>query len=277
MTQTFNAACIQNCAQLDMAHNIEETSAMLRAAHKEGAQLVCLPEYFAYLASSDKLVLANAFVENEHPALRHYQSLAKELGIWILLGSLAIKLSADKVNNRSYLLDSNGEVVARYNKLHLFDVNLKKGESYLESATVSAGNEAVLAATPWGQLGLSVCYDLRFAYLYRALAHAGADFLSIPAAFTRTTGKAHWHVLQRARAIETGSYVFAPCQGGDHESGWKTYGHSLIIDPWGKVLADGGEEPGYIIAEIDPRKVQEARRMIPSLQHDRDFSVLRGT
>ncbi len=277
MTQTFNAACIQNCARLDMTHNIEETSAMVRAAHKEGAQLVCLPEYFAYLASNDELVLANAFTEDQHPALLHYQSLASELGLWILLGSLAIKLSSDKVNNRSYLIDSNGSIVARYDKLHLFDVKLKQGESYCESATVSPGNDAVLATTPWGMLGLSVCYDLRFPHLYRTLAQAGAEFLSIPAAFTRTTGKAHWHVLQRARAIETGSYVFAPCQGGDHESGWKTYGHSLIIDPWGKVLADGGEEPGYIIAEIDPRKVQEARRMIPSLQHDRDFSVREDT
>jgi deaminated glutathione amidase len=162
--------------------------------------------------------------------------------------------------------------VARYNKLHLFDVELKQGEKYNESATVEPGDRAVIAATPWGAIGITVCYDMRFAYLYRALAQAGASMLSIPSAFTKTTGKAHWHTLLRARAIETGAYVLAPAQCGQHAGGRKTYGHSLIVDPWGEVLADGGETPGYVMAELDMQKVADARRMIPSLEHDRPFT-----
>jgi len=160
-------------------------------------------------------------------------------------------------------------VVQTYNKVHLFDVSLKRGESYKESNTVAAGDSAKVADLPWGRLGFSVCYDVRFPQLYRQLAHAGADFISIPAAFTATTGAAHWHILVRARAIETGCYVFAPNQFGKRPWGRRTYGHSLIVDPWGEVLADGGEERGFSIAEIDTDKVREARRMIPALTHDR--------
>lgn len=272
MSRTFNVACVQNTARIDVDHNIHETSELTRAAHAQGADLIILPEYFTYLDNSDERMLETSFAEPEHPALEHFTALASELGCWILLGSLAIRVAPGKLNNRSYLIDSGGKIVSTYNKLHLFDVELKHGEVYRESDIVQPGGDAVVATTPWGGLGLSICYDLRFAALYRSLAQAGADFIAIPAAFTKTTGKAHWHVLQRARAIETGSYVFAPCQCGIHESGRKTYGHSLIVDPWGEVLADGGDEPGFIIAEVDPERVREARRMIPALQHDRVFA-----
>jgi Predicted amidohydrolase len=272
MSNTFVVSCIQNCASAEVEPNIKDTTQWVRAAHSAGADLVCLPEYFSCLEVGDQRILAKAFPEETHPALPHFSALAKALAVWILMGSLAIKVGPDKVNNRAYMIDASGHVVARYNKLHLFDVDLRSGESYRESATVRPGEEAVLAPTPWGFLGLSICYDLRFAYLYRALAQAGAKFLSVPAAFTRTTGEAHWHVLLRARAIETGCYVFAPCQCGIHAGGRQTYGHSLIVDPWGCILADGGEEPGFILAEIDPAKVDEARRRIPALRHDRTFS-----
>jgi predicted amidohydrolase len=272
MNKTFNVACIQHCAGNDLDKNILATSELIRAAHRAGARLICLPENFSFLEINDQRLLAGAFTEETHPAIPHFRALAAELHVWLLLGSLAIKLPSGKLHNRSYLLDARGDIVARYNKLHRFDVSLRMGESYRESATIEAGDRAVVATTPWGGLGLSICYDVRFAYLYRALAQAGAAYLAIPAAFTRTTGEAHWHILVRARAIETGSYVFAPGQCGVRPNGRATYGHSLMVDPWGSILADGGEEPGFIMAEIDPARVNKVRRMIPALQHDRTFT-----
>lgn len=269
MSDSFLASCIQICADDDEAANIQASIELVRAAHSDGAQLICLPEYFARIAKDDTALLERAHEESAHPALPRFQALARELATWLLLGSLAIKVAADKVNNRSYLIDNHGRVVATYNKVHLFDVQLRGDESYKESATVEPGSRAVVADLPWGKLGLSICYDLRFAYLYRKLAQAGAQFLAIPAAFTQTTGQAHWHVLVRARAIETGSFVFAPGQCGVRSTGRATYGHSLIVDPWGEVLADGGEAPGYVTAEIDVQAVARARSSIPALQHDR--------
>jgi predicted amidohydrolase len=209
--------------------------------------------------------------EDAHPALAAFQDLARELHVWILLGSLAIRVPSGRVNNRSYLIDSNGQIAAMYNKVHLFDVTLKGGESYSESSAVEPGTQAVVAQTPWGRLGMSICYDVRFAYLYRLLAQAGASFLTVPAAFTRTTGQAHWHVLIRARAIETGCFVFAPGQCGRRSWGRATFGHSLIVDPWGTVLAEGTDAPGFIVADIDPARVEDARQMIPALNHDRSL------
>ena len=269
MSSTFKVACVQNCADDDLGKNIEQVTVLTRAAAGTGAALVCLPEHFSYLAPSDGQLLENALAEEDHPALKHFRGLAGELKVWLLLGSLAIKLPSGHMNNRSYLLDDRGGIVARYDKLHLFDVSLKTGESYRESATVEAGDKAVVAATPWGKIGMSVCYDVRFAYLYRRLAQAGAMFLSIPAAFTLTTGQAHWHALVRARAIETGSYVFAPAQCGVRRWGRATFGHSLIVDPWGEVLADAGDGPCFISAGVDGARVDEVRRMIPALTHDR--------
>ena len=269
MAESFKVACVQNCAENNLDKNVEETIVLTRAAENAGAQLICLPEYFAFLAPNDQELLRAAPTEETHPALAVFRDLARELNVWILLGSLAVKVASGRVNNRSYLVDNSGNIVALYNKAHLFDVSLKGGESYRESVAVEPGEQAVVAQTPWGKLAMTVCYDVRFAYLYRMLAQAGASFLTVPAAFTRTTGQAHWHVLIRARAIETGSFVFAPGQCGRRSWGRATFGHSLIVDPWGTVLADGGEEPGFICAEIDPTRVEDARQMIPALTHDR--------
>jgi deaminated glutathione amidase len=272
MNQSFRVACVQNCAERDMAPSIAALEPLIRGAAKDGAQLIVLPEMATMIEPQNAKVLEKAVVEAADPGLKRFRELARETGSWILVGSLLVKADGEKrVVNRSYMLSSAGEIAAHYDKLHLFDADLASGEVYRESATVKAGSRAMLAPSPWGPIGLSVCYDLRFAYLYRALAQAGAGYLAIPAAFTYTTGKAHWHVLVRARAIETGSYAFAANQGGTHAEGRRTWGHSLIVDPWGEVLADGGENVGWITADVDPARVQEARRMIPALRHDRSF------
>jgi deaminated glutathione amidase len=265
-------ACIQTNSARDMAANLETVPPLVRAARDAGAAFVLLPENVSMMEPDTALWREKALPEEGHPALASFRALARETGVWLLIGSLAIRLAGDKVANRSILLDSEGGIVARYDKIHLFDVDLGGGESYRESATVAPGDRAVVADTPWGRLGMSVCYDLRFAHLYRSLAKAGADFLSIPAAFTRTTGRAHWHVLQRARAIETGCYVFAPAQCGVHAMGRETFGHALIVDPWGAVVAEAGEDVGFIIATIDRAAVVEARSKIPALSHDRPYA-----
>ena len=272
MAGKFRVACVQNCAEREMAPSIEAVSKFIRAAAKDGAELIQLPELVTLFEPDNDLVLQKAMPEATDPGVAAFRALARETGAWIIVGSVLLKeTGADKIVNRCLVIDPAGGIVARYDKIHLFDVDLANGETYRESATVQGGDRAVLAPTPWGLLGLTICYDLRFGYLHRALAHAGASFLSIPAAFTHTTGKAHWHVLQRARAIETGCWVFAANQGGTHAEGKRTYGHSLIVNPWGEVVADGGEQPGYIIAEVDPAKVAEARSMVPALRHDRRF------
>ena len=269
---TFKVALVQNCAEREMEPSLAEVERLVRGAAKDGADLIMLTEMVEMLEPDAGLVLRKALPEERDPGLARLRGLARETGKWLMAGSLLIREpGSDKVVNRAYMLDPKGEIVSRYDKIHLFDVDLKRGESYRESETVRGGDRAVLAPTPWGLMGLSICYDLRFAYLYRALAQAGASFLTVPAAFTYTTGKAHWHILVRARAIETGCFVFAPCQTGVHAEGRRTYGHSLIVDPWGEVLADGGEEVGFVTAVIDPAKVEEARRMIPALKHDRSF------
>jgi predicted amidohydrolase len=202
------------------------------------------------------------------------QELARKFGMYVHVGSLAIKISPDRAANRAFLIDPRGEIVARYDKIHMFDVDLAGGESYRESRTYRPGELAVLADLPWGRLGVTICYDLRFPALYRALAEAGATMLTIPSAFTVQTGEAHWHPLMRARAIENGCFVFAAAQCGQHESGRTTYGHSLIVDPWGRILAEGGTEPGIVTAEIDLEQVANARSRIPSLQHGRRFEIV---
>ena len=267
----FNIACIQNCATDNLDQTIQDCEFLSREAYDAGADLICLPEFFSFLNLNEEGLDVAPFRESEHPTLAAFQELSLKLQVWILLGSIAIYDSQGKKRNRSILLNPRGEIEVRYDKIHMFDVNLPNGEVYRESDVFSPGNKAVTASLPWGELGLTVCYDLRFPHLYRSLAHAGADVISVPAAFTRTTGQAHWHVMLRSRAIETGAYVVAPCQYGDHGRA-KTYGHSLIIDPWGKILADGGEDRGYIIAEVDMEEVKNARRMIPALEHDRDYT-----
>ena len=271
MANSLTVACVQNCAGPDIDANLDIAGRLTRQAAQQGAELVCLPEYFSALDLIDDLLLGQPFPEASHPTLSFYQKLAKELGVGVLLGSLAVSTGGERFNNRSYLLGRDGEILARYDKIHLFDVKLAGGEDYLESGTVEPGHQAVVAESEWGSIGLTICYDLRFAQLYRALAKAGAIMLTIPAAFTKTTGQAHWHSLIRARAIETGCFVFAPCQYGEHGKGRACYGHSLIVDPWGKVLADGGEDEGIVLAKVDLDEVARVRGMVPSLQHDRDF------
>jgi|TARA_B100000614_G_scaffold222210_1_gene209879 predicted amidohydrolase len=256
----------------DVAENIAAAKTLVREAASKGADLVMTPEMTSLLVTRTSDLFDKAREEKDDEALAAFRALAKEKGIWLLLGSLPIRLSDAKVANRSFLLSPEGEVAASYDKIHMFDVDLEVGESYRESRNYEPGAEAVLARLPWGRIGLTICYDVRFPQLYRTLAQAGADFLTVPAAFTRQTGEAHWHTLLRARAIETGCFVFAPAQGGKHECGRETYGHSLIIAPWGEVLAEAAnDEPGVILAGIDMERIASARRKVPSLGHDRGF------
>lgn len=273
MGQPFTVACIQTNSDREITANLESVPSLVRAAREAGADFVLMPENVSMLEPRSRRLVEKTLPEAEHPAIAVFGDLARDLGIWLLVGSLAIRAEDGRAWNRSILLDSDGRIAARYNKIHLFDVDLGGEESYRESKSIAPGGHAVIAETPWGRLGMTVCYDLRFPQLYRELAKAGADFVSIPSAFTRTTGIAHWHVLQRARAIETGCFVFAPAQTGVHAEGRETYGHALIVDPWGVVLADAGEAVGFVTAEIDPAKVAEARRKIPALTHDRPFET----
>jgi deaminated glutathione amidase len=272
MSAAVKVACLQLNAGREIVPNIAAASALIREARANGAQFILTPENTSMIEPKRPLLLEKAKPEAEHPGLPAFSALAAELGVWLLIGSMQIKLDAETCANRSFLFDDRGRIVARYDKIHMFDVDLEGGESYRESSRFRPGDRAVVADTPWGKVGLTVCYDLRFAYLYRALAQARAGFLTVPSAFTIPTGRAHWETLLRARAIETGCFVFAPAQCGEHAEGRKTYGHSLIVSPWGEVLAEAGEETGVIYAEVDPANVDEARRMIPALRHDRRFS-----
>lgn len=273
MAQSFTVACVQNCAIDNTDQSVAECLTLIEKAHDQGANLIALPEFCAHLHVDGKIFETGAAEESSHAALITFRQLADSLSTWILIGSVAVVDQIGNKRNRSFLIDPSGEVAARYDKIHMFDVSLSDGEVYRESDTFTAGDRAVIADTPFARLGLSVCYDLRFAALYRLLAQHGANVLTVPAAFTHTTGKAHWHVLLRARAIETGSFVIAPCQYGFHGKG-RTYGHSLIIDPWGEILAEGSEETAdVVLAEIDLEKVTQARSRIPALEHDRPLSL----
>ena len=269
----FKAACVQLRSSDDVAENIQIASELIREAAAKGAQFIATPENTTLMAPDGGAKLASSYSENADPALPAFRKLAEELGAWLLIGSLAIKVSETKTANRSFLIDPNGAIAARYDKIHMFDVDLPSGEKYRESNTVAGGDRAVTANLPWGKIGLSICYDMRFPQLYRALAQSGAFLLTAPSAFTETTGKAHWHVLLRARAIENGAFVVAPAQGGTHADGRKTYGHSLIIAPWGDILVEAGTEPCVIVADIDPALSVDARTRVPNLLHDRPFKA----
>jgi predicted amidohydrolase len=270
----FNAAMIQMRSGLDPAANLVAALKLIDEAKEAGADYVLTPEMTNILAAKREQLFAKIVAEEQDATLTTLREVARKLAIYIHIGSLAIKASPEKAANRSFLIDRRGEVVARYDKIHMFDVDLAGGESYRESNTYRPGELAMVADLPWGRLGLTVCYDLRFPALYRALAEAGASFLAIPSAFTRQTGEAHWHVLQRARAIENGCFVFAAAQGGKHENGRETYGHSLVVDPWGRILAEGGTGPGVVMAQIEPSEVVAARSRIPSLHHGRRFELV---
>jgi deaminated glutathione amidase len=273
-TGTFKAAMIQMRSGLKPGVNIDDAVRMIGEAKSAGADYVLTPEMTNILAAKREQLFSTAVDEEADTSLATLRELARKLGIYVHIGSLAIKLSPDRAANRSFLVDSKGDIVARYDKIHMFDVDLADGESYRESRNYRPGELAVLADLPWGRIGLTVCYDLRFPALYRALAEAGATMLAIPSAFTKQTGESHWHVLIRARAIENGCFVFAAAQGGKHENGRDTYGHSLIVDPWGRIIAEGGSEPGVIMAEIDPAEIAKARARIPSLEHGRRFEIV---
>ncbi len=279
MSAAFTAGCIQHTAGPDPEANLRQVGDLIRRARDAGAEFVMTPEA-SNLIESGQRRRDKARHEADDPFLAGMRELAQELGIWLLLGSLVIDPSGEsgaepsetRLANRSFLLDPEGRILARYDKIHMFDIDLPGGESYRESNAYRPGAQTVVAETPWGRLGMSVCYDVRFPQLYRALAQAGADFLAVPSVFTVPTGRAHWHVLLRARAIENGCFVFAPAQWGEHAAGRKSYGHTLVVDPWGEVLADGGEAVGFVTARIDPAGVAEARRTVPSLTHDRPFT-----
>ncbi|HEU4659062.1 MAG TPA: carbon-nitrogen hydrolase family protein [Pseudolabrys sp.] len=271
---TFKAAMIQMRSGFTPAANVDAAARLIGEAKSAGADYVQTPEMTNILESKRDRLLATIAEESADTSLATFRDLARKLAIFIHVGSLAIKVSPDRAANRAFLIDPHGEIVARYDKIHMFDVDLADGESYRESRTYRPGELAVLSDLPWGRIGLSICYDLRFPALYRALAEAGASFLAIPSAFTKQTGEAHWHPLMRARAIENGCFVFAAAQGGKHESGRETYGHSLIVDPWGRILAEAEGEPGVIMSEIDPAQVAAARQRIPSLQHGHRFEIV---
>ena len=277
MTETLRVACVQPSSGQDQQANLDAAVALVREACAAGAELVALPENVALMEHRTELVQASAATLDSHPVARFFSALAAETQVWLLAGSMAAQAGDGRLANRSVLIDPRGRIVATYDKIHMFDVDLPTGESYRESEAFSHGGEAVVAETPWGGLGMTVCYDLRFPQLYRALAHAGARLIAVPAAFTKHTGEAHWHVLMRARAIESGCFVIAPCMWGSHSGGRKTYGHSLIVDPWGEVLADAGEGVGIITADLDLTRVEQVRAAIPALAHDRAFLPPAGT
>ena len=273
MTATFTAALVQTNSSNDVAENTAMVVARIAEAKAKGADFVMFPEVVTLVETGAKNVAPKVTSWDDDPSLPQFKAAAKEHGVWVLIGSMVVthETADRKFANRSVLISADGEVVATYDKIHMFDVDLENGESYRESKSYEPGTRAVVADTPWGKIGLTICYDMRFPYLYRALAQAGAVMLAVPASFTRPTGRAHWHVLLRSRAIENGCFVFAPAQTGEHKDGRKTYGHSLVVDPWGEVVADGGEDEGITLAEIDLSRVAKARGKVPSLTHDRDF------
>jgi predicted amidohydrolase len=270
---TFRVGLIQMRSGRTPRANIDAAVKLIGEAKAAGAGYVQTPEMTNIMEVRREALFGAIMSEEEDPSLAALRETARSHRLWLHVGSLAIKVSPDKAANRSILIAPDGEIAARYDKIHMFDVDLAGGESYRESRSYRPGDVAIAANLPWGRLGLTVCYDLRFPALYRALAEAGASFLAIPSAFTRQTGEAHWHVLIRARAIENTCYVLAAAQGGRHENGRETYGHSLVVDPWGRVLAEGGEEPGVVMAEIALAEIAAARKRIPSLQHGRRFEV----
>jgi deaminated glutathione amidase len=270
---TFTVACVQTNTTRTLKDNIEAVAGLVRDARNRGADFILTPENVAILEPKSDALRAQAEVWEGNSVVGAFSRLARSVGAWLLAGSLPIKAPSGKVFNRSVLFDDKGGVVAYYDKIHLFDVDLPSGERYRESSTFEAGNRAVIAETPWGPLGMSVCYDVRFPHLYRQLAQSGARYLVVPSAFTKTTGEAHWHVLLRARAIEAGAFVFAPAQTGVHAENRRTFGHSLIVDPWGTVLADGGDGIGVITALIDPSLVDKARGQVPAINHQPGFTA----
>ena len=272
----FRAGLVQMCSGRDVARNVRDATDLVRRAASEGTDYIQTPEVTTLMELERPRLLAEIQPEKNNAALATFADLARDLGRWLHIGSMAVKLDDDRFANRSYLIDPTGRLAARYDKIHMFDVDLGNGHVYRESESYAPGDQAVIADLPWGPIGLTICYDLRFPALHRALAKDGARYIAAPAAFTRITGEAHWHTLLRARAIEAQSFVFAAAQGGLHENGRETFGHSLIISPWGQILAEAGSDPGVVVADIDVSILDDVRRRIPSLTHDRAFNVTRA-
>jgi predicted amidohydrolase len=269
----FNAAMVQMRTGLLPEPSLEQGTKLVRQAAAQGAHYVLTPEVSNMMQLNRSALFEHLATEADDLSLKTYRALAAELKIYLHIGSLALRASPERAANRSFLIGPDGGLIASYDKIHMFDIDLPDGESYRESANYQPGETAVISDLPWGRIGLTICYDVRFPALYRALAESGASFLTVPSAFTRKTGEAHWHTLLRARAIENGCFIFAAAQAGRHENNRETFGHSLIVDPWGVILAEGDVEPGVVMATIDPAKVETARKTIPSLQHGRRFSV----
>jgi len=265
-------ACLQMNSGNEFAANLSVFGAMAREAAAGGANFILSPEYFLMMDGTGRVMRDAALDERGEPALSTVTALARELSVWLLAGSLTLKAGDGRMYNRSLLISSEGRAVAAYDKIHMFDVTLPDGKVIRESSAYRPGERAVIAETPWGKLGMTVCYDLRFPGLFRALAQAGAEFITVPSSFQRQTGRAHWHTLVRARAIENECFVIAPAMCGDHPGNRQSFGHTLVIDPWGEVLAEGGESPEIIYADVVPRQVAKVRSMIPSLEHDRPFT-----
>lgn len=277
MAQSVKVACVQLSTGPEPKQNLAAMMPLIHEAHRQGAEFITLPEVLDLIEPRRPTAFAKAEPEEEHAILKALRDTAATLGRWILAGSVVVKLGPEKLANRSVLINDRGEIVTRYDKVHMFDVDLPDQPLYRESAAYQPGATAVLAPTPWFSLGMSICYDIRFAYLYRALAQAGAGVITIPAAFTHFTGTAHWHVLVRARAIETGCFIIAPAQCGQNAPGRQTYGHSLIVAPWGEVLAEAGDTPGVITATLDLPQIIQARTRVPALTHDRHFTLVNLT
>jgi predicted amidohydrolase len=271
--KTIKAACIQMCSSTDLEINIKSAISLITEAAKQGAELIITPEMTTLLERNSERLFEKVKTEDEDISLAIFSKLAAELHADLVIGSIPIKVSAQKCANRSYFIAHNGKIVAHYDKIHMFDVQLAAEEVYKESKNFQAGEKAAIIETEAYNLGLSICYDLRFPELFRDLALNGAEIISAPAAFTVSTGKVHWHTLLRARAIETGCFILAAAQNGSHEDGRETYGHSLIVNPWGEVIAEKESGTGFIMAELDLALVKDARNKIPSLMHRRNYFI----
>ena len=267
-------ACLQTRPRPDFQTALDEALTLAEDAVEAGAEFITLPEYCGGLKTKGSAFSPPSSTEELHPVLVGLRKFAKQRKVFVLVGSVAINGPGNKILNRGFIIDDGGRIRSRYDKIHLFDINLSENHTYRESATVHGGKQAMICRTRLGSLGHTICYDLRFPQLYRELAQAGAEILFVPSAFTKKTGEAHWHVLNRARAIENGAFVVAPCAVGKINGGGESYGHSLIISPWGRIIAEGGEDRGIFIADIDLDEVQSARQQIPSLSHDILFKTI---
>ncbi len=269
----LKVGCIQMTTSNDMQENMLEVERLIREAASQGAELIATPENCFYMRAKDSDDAPLYAMEN-HPALQLMSAIALELGIWLLIGSVFVPVKNDckqKWYNRSVLFNKSGQIINYYDKIHLFDACFGENKYYKESNRIQAGEQVVAASTPWGKIGMTICYDVRFPHLYRDLAKHGVDILAIPAAFAQVTGEAHWHVLLRARAIENGAYVIAPAQCGTHAGDKRTFGHAMIINPWGEIIAEAGVEPCVIMAELDMDMVTKIRTNMPTLQHDKAY------